>query len=1042
MDSTTHYSQRFWMVRLRIMQGCRVRLTVLIAALILQMLIACQGLALDPRQPANSYLRADFTVEDGLPDNKVNAIIQTRNGFLWVGTDGGLARFDGEHFTPIRFKTGVSREIPVNSLLTTPDGDLWVGTDAGLARIPGTALDHFDRSLVTMYHPGTGLSDQITFLHRSRDGLWVGTSRGLYRLERGSFVSVMSDEWVSVIEESSSGHLLIVTGHGFVEWDGSQIIRHPELTGQLGIRKNEIFHVYEDGHGVIWFCTSAGVARRVNGSIQKLTPYGRAPMGAAYRVYEDRQGNVWSNTGRGFFRAGANSLEPVAPGLHARCMYSDVDGGLWVGTNNEGLVRFKDRAIRMYTTADGLPPGNSAMVVLSSHDGTLWVGNNCGGLSRFDGQRFQTYNEKQGMSNSCVWSMAEDADHNLWIGTWGGGLNRFGDGHFTAYSIAQGLPSNVVKAIVAAQDGSLWLATMEGLSHMQNGHFRNYSTADGLSSDRTLTVYQDREGTIWAGTSGGIDRLVGNRFVPVQQGPESADVPYGPLSEDSRGNFYALSLVNGISRIEENRLISVNETLQPSGMVESDGHDFWFCGRNGLLRVKASDLKRQESDPDSPLDYSSFGRSDGLDSKECSVGQPNMAMTPDGKLWVGTVKGLAMLDLRGLPHTNRKPAIFMEDVDVGRAKRAPGHELVLGPGKDHVELHFTAVDLASPENIRIQYRLDSVDSAWMDADSTRAATYTDIPVGLHSFHIRATNGDGVWDREGIVYNITQKPYFYETNVFRIVAITSGVLLLTGLYRFRLRQAAERLNARFDDRMAERNLLAGELHDTILQTVQATKMIADNARHEHAADPIRLREAMDSISDWLSQATTEARVALNSLRTSTTQSNDLAEAFERTAESSSVSTSMRFLIAVEGAAQDLHPIVRDEIYRIGSEAIRNACLHSGASELDVSLNYSQNLIVRVCDNGKGIDPGVATGGKPGHFGLLGMQERASRIHAKLRIMSRANSGTEVELVVPGNVVFKEPGNGGQGLYAKLKRFFHRRAPLRKPPAAETEKEGTE
>jgi signal transduction histidine kinase len=427
-------------------------------------------------------------------------------------------------------------------------------------------------------------------------------------------------------------------------------------------------------------------------------------------------------------------------------------------------------------------------------------------------------------------------------------------------------------------------------------------------------------------------------------------------------------------------------------------------------------------------------------SKECSEGQPNIAISPDGKVWVGTLKGLAMLDLQRIQHRSRPPAIFMEEVDVGRVRRAAGSELILSPGKEHVELHFTAIDLASPENIHIQYRLDGIDSAWLDADSSRTAIYTNIPVGVHSFHIRATNGDGVWDRKGIVYSITQRPFFYETLRFRLAAVTAGFFLLAGLYQLRLRQAAARLNAGFHARMSERNRLAAELHDTILQTVQATKLIADNARLNHSGDPVHLREAIESISAWLMQATTEARAALNAMRTSALQRNDLAEAFRQTAETSRGTSRARFVLSVYGTEPELDPIIRDEIYRIGCEAIRNAYLHSAASELAVSLSYAPNLTLRVQDNGKGIDPNFAACGKPGHFGLRGMKERSERIHGTLRVMSRANSGTEVELVVPGKVVLR----GAKGAFRTwlsggLWALLQRRANWRKQPAGETETE---
>ena len=266
-----------------------------------------------------------------------------------------------------------------------------------------------------------------------------------------------------------------------------------------------------------------------------------------------------------------------------------------------------------------------------------------------------------------------------------------------------------------------------------------------------------------------------------------------------------------------------------------------------------------------------------------------------------------MLDLRHVRHRSRQPAIFMEEVTVGQVRRAAGTELILSPGKEHVELHFTAIDLASPENIHIQYRLDGVDSTWLSADSSRTAIYTDIPVGVHSFHIRATNGDGVWDRTGIAYNITQRPFFYETLGFRLGAVTAGFFVLAALYQLRLRQAAARVNAGFSERIAERNRLAGELHDKILQTVQATKMIADNARLNHSEDPRHLREAIDSISAWLSQATTEARAALNAIRRSASQKDDLAEAFRQAAVASRGTSRIRFVLSVQGTGPELNPI---------------------------------------------------------------------------------------------------------------------------------------
>ena len=969
----------------------------MIGVLILQMWFVLQVPALDPQ--ATSYLRTDFTVEQGLPDDEVNAIAQTPNGFLWVGTDGGLARFDGEHFTQIRLRAGVSKELPVSALLATPDGALWVGTESGLAYIPSTAVDYFDRSLMTMYHPGAGPSDRISCL-LIRDGiLWVGTARGLFRFDRGHFVTVIPDEPISTIDQTSNGHMLIVTGHGFLEWDGSRILRYPGYPRQLGVRSDEIFQVHEDRNGVRWFCTGSGVARLVNGSFQKLAPYNHSAESAVFRIYEDPQGNLWTNHGSGLFRANDKSIEGVALGVHARSMYSDMNGNLWVATASEGLLRFTDRTFRMYTAADGLPASNIPMTALAAHDGTLWVGSNCGGLSRFDGNRFKTYNEKDGLLNSCVWSLAEDANHDLWIGTWGGGLFRFRDGHFTQYSTPQGLPSVVVLSVATAQDGSLWIATTNGLSHMQSEHFHNYTTADGLSSDRIISVVQDHDAGIWAATDAGVDHLSGDRFMPVQGAPVEGVIPYGPLKEDTFGNLYAFSLVNGISRIQDNRLLSVNGALQPAGMVESRNHDFWFSGRDGIYRVAAGDLKRAELHPDLPVDYTSYGPADGLDTRECSTGQPNIAITPDDKLWVGTLKGLAMLDLRRLHKRVRKPAIFMEEVEVGKTKRNPGRELVLEPGMAHVDLHFTAVDLVSPENVRIQYRLDGVDAAWFDADSTRTATYTDIPVGVHAFHIRASNGDGVWDREGIVYNVTQKPFFYQTVTFRLAAFAAGVLLLVGLYQLRLRQAAAQLSARLEERLAERERIARDLHDTLLQGFQGLILRFHDAMME-IPEREPARQLMETALDRADEVMAEGRDRVVCLHPSFEKFGDLAQSLARAGAEIANDSEVKISVTTEGQVQTLNPEALDEIYCIGREAMVNAFRHAQGQSIEVEVDYaSWELRLRVRDDGRGIDPNILEAGRPGHIGLASMRERAERIAGQLDIISGPGAGTEIELRVP-------------------------------------------
>ena len=313
---------------------------------------------------------------------------------------------------------------------------------------------------------------------------------------------------------------MVINEKGFIEFAGTEVVPHPRLAAQLGVRDNEIFDVLKDRHGNTWYCTPRGVVRETNGRIEKLGTHG--PVGhAALHVYEDAQGAVWIGKDEGLFRATSAGLELVDDEIRVRSIYNDRDGNLWVGTNGDGLHRFKDRAVRMFTTEDGLP-NNLLMTVIAAHDGSIWTGANCGGISRFDGTHFQTYNEKHGLLNTCVFALAEDSNRDLWIGTWGGGAFRYHNGTFTQYSKSQGLAEDLVTGIIAARDGSVWFGTPNrGLTRLRNGQFRTFTTADGLSANTITRVFEDRAGNIWVGTRLGLDRLTGDRFEnfrPYQNG--------------------------------------------------------------------------------------------------------------------------------------------------------------------------------------------------------------------------------------------------------------------------------------------------------------------------------------------------------------------------------------------------------------------------------------------------------------------------------------------------------------------------------------------
>jgi signal transduction histidine kinase/ligand-binding sensor domain-containing protein len=956
------------------------------------------ALAAPPSAPFGGYIRTHYSAAEGLPANVIDGIQETPDGFVWLianGNGSALTRFDGSHFDVV-VNSGVS------ALAVAPGGDLWLGTDDGLKRVRPDTFRYFDADSLASKVPGPGPASHVRALRFDTDGaLWVGTDAGLFRFMAGRFTPIGPRVSIVDIEVASNGHILFTTAAGLVELDRSGAVLPFALAARLGTGPEDVYHVLQDRRGDVVYSTAYGVVRQSGAHWEKLGDYG--PVGhAAFRSYEDALGQVWIAKAEGLFRITPKGLEAMAPGMQVRALCGDRNGDLWVGTNGDGLYRFQVPRARMYTTDDGLP-NDVIMTVLAAHDGTVWAGANCGGLVHLDGGRFRTYNEKDGLGNSCVWSLAEDANRDLWIGTWGGGAFRFHGGSFT-----QVLAGDIVTDILSARDSSLWFATRNGVVRLRHGDTRRYTRAQGLGSDTTSSVYEDRAGQILVGSRGGVDRMIGDRFERFAPLPAGKAIPTGEdrtgaLFVNIPGQPYAI-------RFQGGHVDSIPELGQEIDLAETSGGDLWFAGGR-ICRVPAGALARVRR-RDEPLDVEWLGPNDGLASAEASVGLPNMTLGPDGTLWIATPLGLAALDSRHAPRTADPVMIFVRHVTVGRETRPASRELSLPPGTHHVEIDFAAVETSAPEKIQMQYRLDGVDTQWLDAGPDRRATYSNIPIGKHALRIRACNRSGIWDHVGTAYLVIQEPHFYQTPWFLVLALMIGLLTIVLVHRWRVRLVARRLRVRFDERLAERTRVARDLHDTFLQTVQGSKLVADHAL-KHPDDHARLLRSVEQLAGWLGRATEEARSALNSLRTSVTETNDLGEAFRVALAECRAYDTLQASVSVVGGPKELHPVVREEIYRIGYEAIRNACAHARARSLKILVEYGHDLTLRIVDDGVGMDQALVEGGKAGHFGLTGMRERAERIGGKWTLSSSPRLGTAITVVVPGRLAYRTRADTGFG-----------------------------
>ena len=965
------------------MRACR-QLTL--AALTL-LASATPAAALDPRAPASSYLRTTFTTEDGLATNIVNAVVQSKNGFLWIGTYSGLTRFDGRHFS--NTEAGV---LPgVRSLAEGPDGDLWLGTEAGVKRFPQRSFDRPAGPQVTVYHLGAGADDSVSRVRFMRDGtLWAGARQGLYRWNGAGFTRVVSGINVTRIEEGRDGHILLSCSQGFLEWDGAQVIKHPDIPRELGVAPKDLFQVFQDRQASMWYSTARGLFHRVGGSVSHI-----GMPGNSYETYEDQDGNTWISREGGVFRVRAGALEPVATGAQCRVLYSDRDGSLWIGTNGAGLIYVRNRAIRTFTTDDGLG-GDVIMAVLAGRSGKLWVASNCGGVAWLDGDRFHPLPDPNRLVD-CAYSLAEDNNNNLFVGTYGNGLIRVHGGQFTQYSKAQGLPNAPVSSLLFARDDSLWIGTRAGLTRMVDGHLRTYTTADGLSDIRIQSLSEASDGTIWVMTAAGLDRRIGDRFSTIRSFPAAY------LAGDYRGHMY-IGFAPNLYRTDGEKFSEPVPGFEAFGMA-AFSNELWFGSPNGILRTTEGSLDRWDKQR-GPLDYTKFARADGMQSAECSsIGGPHLASTPDGRLWVATEQGLAMIDVPHLPRAPGRPTLYVRDVVLGRKPQQPGDGLVLPPGTSHVELYFDPVELFAPHRIRLQYKLDGVDEDWLDAPPSHVATYSGMRPGPHIFHVRSTNRDGVWDLAGTTYQIIQVPFFYQTVWFEALSGAAFVCLLFGIYRYRLSQLAHEYNVRLEERVTERTRIARDLHDTLLQSFQGL-MLRFQVVNDMLPDG-KVRNSLELALQRADKAIAEARTAVYDLRSSTFTTNDLTVALKAIGEELGTPEGAAFRLEVVGGHRELHPIIRDETYRIAREALRNAFGHAEASRIEVELTYGErSMRLRIRDDGKGMSSEVFQEGRRGHYGLCGMRERATQIGGKLEIWSTPGAGTEIELTIAAAIAYQK------------------------------------
>ena len=964
------------------------RLRHLRVAALLVLLAGTRTLALDPGRHLKEFGHQTWLTENGLPQNTVQAIVQTQDGYLWVGTQEGLARFDGLNFTVFdKENTPAFKSNDIRFLIEDRQGRLWISTSYGLVcrhngefksftvneGLPdnsigpvvedtsgtiwiGTAggVTRFDNGNFRTYTAEQGLSRNViqTLCARADGSVLVGTSAGLQSLSNDHFSSFELPPDVNVanitaIAETEDRRLFFGTPDGLVVVSGS-------TSAPQTLSNNRITALRMDREGALWVATSGGVVRVNNGAAETLTTADGLSSNLILSIYEDREGSIWIGTEAGGLhllkskKFNTYSTKDGLPNDVVKAIYQDTQGGIWIGSNGGGLTLFKNGVFRTWTTREGL----SSDVVLSlagDANGTIWIGTP-DGLNRFKDGKFQTFTFAEGLSNDLVRSVLVDRNGVLWAGT-RDGLNSFRDNEFTTYTTHDGLANNFIGAIFEDSKGNLWVGTLGGLNKITNGKFQTFTAKDGLSSNTVISLYEDDSGDLWIGTNGGgLNKFHDGKFVSFTNTP---DVIYRIL-EDQQKNL-------------------------------------WCSSNKGIFRVNKNQLNN-------PVFY---GPADGTLTRECSGGgHPAGWKTSDGRIWFATIKGLAVIDPENIPLNTTPPPIAIEQLFVDNQSiplTIPlPQKVTLSPGAARLDFYYTALSFIAPENVRFKYKLEGFDDNWIDGGGRRVASYTNLRPGNYKFRIIAANNDGVWNETGAALDFYLQPRFYQTYWFYLVCVLLLALTVWQLYRLRVRRMALQFRAV----LAERNRIAREIHDNLAQDILGISVQLELVARLMPAAAETAKGHLDRARMLVRNSMTEARRYVWDLRSQELQKKDLTAALRDTTKRLTAQSDIETVVEVAGLTRPLPVEVETNLLRIGQEAINNAVKHARANRIEVGLNFDTAKVrLSVRDNGRGFDQNEQIA--DGHFGLLGMRERAEQIGGVLLIDSAPERGTQIAVEVPLN-----------------------------------------
>lgn len=817
----------------------------LCAALIALASVPGSAFALDSAKLLTQYMLSSWEITQGLPQNTVEDIAQTADGYLWIATQEGLARFDGVRFTVFdRGNTPQLESNLINAVAADQRGALWIGTGKGLVCLERGRFQRFSRE-----HGLAG--NYVRRLYAGANGrIWVGTETGLTLIEAGRFTVFgpnegLEDSSIRSIHEDRRGTLWVGTARGGLHRMRDGRFEVISLSSEPSGNAVRAFH--EDADGTLWLATFEGdLYRGKDGQFARVDSPRK--LGAGVRaLHRDRDGNLWAATVSGLGRLTPRdsysmlTSEQGTPSTEIRSLHEDTEGNLWAGTNGGGLVRLRDGKVTPFGEREGLS-GQLAWTVAQVKNGDLLVGTNAG-LSRYSAGRFSSVTIPAGLGQVSVKSVLEDHSGVIWMGTDGAGVIRLSREGSTVIDVKSGLAGNTVNGLYEDRSGQLWVGSNGGLDRMVDGKPSAIASIKALGTVAVNLMYEDQRGRFWLVTEAhGLLSLHTDgtlqRYTDADGLPDSRVLA---IHEDADGALW-FGTMNGLARMRQDRIFAfdvpgpLRETILQ--MLEDALGDLWLTTNKGLISVPREKLNDFAEGRGALPPLRILGMADGMRASEFNGGHTSAGIEAvSGELWLPTIRGVVRLDPARLPSSALAPPVIIEQLLVDSRPIELRSALDIAPGPQQWEVRFTAPSFSVPERVRFKYKLEGFDRDWVDAGARRSAFYTRLPPGHYTFRVSAANDDGVWNERGASLDFELRPYFHQTLWFKLLCVAAGAALLAfgqRLHVRRLRLRALALTKQVAERTADLEKAGEELRaakDRAELAARAKSQFLANMSHE-------------------------------------------------------------------------------------------------------------------------------------------------------------------------------------------------------------------